>query len=88
MASDTTPKELLNARLLSVPPTPQSSSLLFNLTPPEIRAEIFSLVLADFPDPAAEKQYATDSCCKHPLQTEQQPQAMEPDMNENDYVSM
>ena len=87
MASDTTPKELLNARLLSVPPTPQSSSPLFNLIPPEIRAEIFSLVLADFPDPAAEKQYATDSCCKHLLQSELQTQAMEPD-NEDDHVIM
>lgn len=53
----------LYARLLSVAPKPQESSPLFNLIPAEIRSEIFSHVLTDFPDPSAENQYQTDSCC-------------------------
>jgi len=64
-ASDV-PEEPLYSRLLTVAPNTQDSSPLFNLIPAEIRTEIFSHALADFPDPSAENQYETDSCCAQP----------------------
>lgn len=61
--SSDTEEDPLHARLLSVAPNPQNSCPLFKLIPAEIRTEIFRHALADFPDPSAEKQYETDSCC-------------------------
>jgi hypothetical protein len=56
----------LHERILSIPPTPQEQSPLFSRIPPELRHEIFSLALADFPDPSAENRYEADTCYTRP----------------------
>lgn len=56
----------LNERILSIPPTPQEQSPLFSRIPPELRHEIFSLALADFPDPSVENRYEANTCYTRP----------------------
>ncbi|OIW27263.1 hypothetical protein CONLIGDRAFT_580045 [Coniochaeta ligniaria NRRL 30616] len=56
----------LHTRLLTVPPLPQSSSPLFTLLPAEVRAEIFSLALADYPDPSPSSHYSATTCFTRP----------------------
>jgi hypothetical protein len=56
----------LHARILAIPPAPQDDCLLFNRIPPEIREQIFSLTLADFPDPSADKRYDADTYYTRP----------------------
>ena len=51
----------VHVSILSVAPAPQQASPLFAVLPPEIRAQIFELALADFPDPANERRYAADT---------------------------
>lgn len=56
----------LHARLLSTPPRPQPSSPLFSLLPAEVRADIFSLALGDYPDPSPAKHYQATTCYTRP----------------------
>ncbi|KAB5586098.1 hypothetical protein GE09DRAFT_1073321 [Coniochaeta sp. 2T2.1] len=56
----------LHARLLTIPPAPQTSSPLFSLLPAEVRSEIFSLALADYPDPSPQKHYRRATCYTRP----------------------
>lgn len=55
----------LHEVLLSIPPLPQEKSALFRI-PPEIRQEIFTLALLDFPDPSAESRFDADTCYTRP----------------------
>lgn len=56
----------LHARLLSIPPQPQPACPLFALLPPEVRSEILSLALADYPDPSPTASYSPQSCYTRP----------------------
>lgn len=56
----------LHTRILSVAPTPQTSSPLFGLLPGEVREHIFSYVLTDYPDPSPDRRYASDTCYTRP----------------------
>jgi hypothetical protein len=56
----------LHSRLLTTPPQPQPSSPLFSILPPEVRSEIFSLALADYPDPSPNKHYEATTCYTRP----------------------
>jgi hypothetical protein len=56
----------IHTLLLSVPAAPQDQSPLFTRLPAELRAEIFSLVLTDYPDPSPAAHYAADTCYARP----------------------
>ncbi|KAH8907036.1 hypothetical protein BR93DRAFT_654759 [Coniochaeta sp. PMI_546] len=56
----------LHTRLLATHPHPQTDSPLYSLLPAEVRAEIFSLALADYPDPSPEKHYQATTCYTRP----------------------
>lgn len=56
----------LHIQILSVPAAPQKASPLFTVIPPELRSQIFSLALADFPDPSADRRYAAETCYTRP----------------------
>lgn len=52
--------------ILSVPPARQEKSPLFSRIPAELRSEIFSLALTDYPDPSPGSRYAADTCYTRP----------------------
>ncbi|KAK0702388.1 hypothetical protein B0H67DRAFT_650424 [Lasiosphaeris hirsuta] len=52
----------LYERILSTLPISQGSCPLFGILPGELRSQIFSLALIDFPDPSPEKHYEADTC--------------------------
>jgi hypothetical protein len=56
----------MHERILSIPPAPQPDSLLFSLIPPEIRHEIFTYALSDFPDPSPDSRYSSQTCYTRP----------------------
>lgn len=55
-----------HAQLLEVADVPQTSSPLFRVIPAEIRSQIFSLALADYPDPSKDRAYQADSIFARP----------------------
>jgi len=56
----------IHTRILAIPPHPQDDCPLFNRFPAEIREHIFTLALADFPDPDAENRYESDTYYTRP----------------------
>lgn len=56
----------LHAKILSAPADRQEECLLFEVLPPEIRTQIFSFALADYPDPSPDKHYAAATCYTRP----------------------
>lgn len=59
-------ERLSTVPLHSLPPASQDKSPLFARIPPEIRSEIFALVLTDFPDPSPATRYAAETCYTRP----------------------
>ncbi|KAH6972994.1 hypothetical protein BKA56DRAFT_593126 [Ilyonectria sp. MPI-CAGE-AT-0026] len=53
-------------QILSGPAAPQDNSPLFSLLPPEVRSQIFSYALTDFPDPSPKKRYKDWTIYKRP----------------------
>lgn len=60
------PPTPLHTRILSVAPAPQTASPIFSVLPGEVRENIFSYVLTDYPDPSPERRYASDTCYTRP----------------------
>ncbi|KAJ6783951.1 hypothetical protein PWT90_02134 [Aphanocladium album] len=56
----------LHRQLLSQSAHEQLDCLLFQFLPAEIRGQIFALVLVDYEDPAAARQYSKDTCWTRP----------------------
>ncbi|OAA63590.1 hypothetical protein SPI_03753 [Niveomyces insectorum RCEF 264] len=56
----------LHAQLLTASPVPQDASPLFAILPPELRSSIYTLALADYPDPAPDRAYDPDTCYTRP----------------------
>ncbi|KAJ9132231.1 Alanine--tRNA ligase, partial [Coniochaeta hoffmannii] len=56
----------LHTRLLATPPQPQPNCPLFSLLPAEVRSDIFSLALADYPDPSPDRHYQAETCYTRP----------------------
>lgn len=52
--------------ILALPVTPQITSPLFRKLPAEVRSEIFSYVLTDYPDPSPTKAYSEATCYTRP----------------------
>lgn len=56
----------LHAQILSITPTSQANSPLFGVLPAEVREQIFSHVLTDYPDPSPERRYESATCYTRP----------------------
>ena len=56
----------LHSQILSVAPTKQEDSPLFAVLPPEIREQIFSYALSDYPDPNPQNHYEEETYYSRP----------------------
>jgi hypothetical protein len=56
----------MRQKLLSKPAAEQRQCPLFSTLPGEVRAQIFSFALTDYPDPDPEKKYSPDTCFTRP----------------------
>ncbi|MBE3110726.1 MAG: hypothetical protein IMZ46_09490, partial [Acidobacteria bacterium] len=56
----------LHAQILSITPTPQANSPLFRMLPAEVRENIFSYALTDYPDPSPGREYDSETCYTRP----------------------
>ncbi|KAH6685972.1 hypothetical protein F5X68DRAFT_276679 [Plectosphaerella plurivora] len=54
------------SQILAKPAAEQRRSLLYNTLPGEIRSQIFSFALTDYPDPDPERKYSADTCFARP----------------------
>ncbi|KEY68206.1 hypothetical protein S7711_04743 [Stachybotrys chartarum IBT 7711] len=65
-ASPAPPAGSGDSDLLTRPAAPQDASPLFRRLPAEVRRDIFSLALAEYPDPSPAKQYGPQTCYTRP----------------------
>lgn len=56
----------LHATLLSRPAAPQPQCPLFATVPAEVRTQIFTLALSDYPDPSPDRRYKNETCYTRP----------------------
>lgn len=66
MAATTGPSAALSDTILAVTPEPQVDSPLFQELPAEVRSNIFTYALTDYPDPSPDKAYGQSTCYTRP----------------------